>query len=79
MTCRELAEFIADYLAGALPARARTEFNRHLSLCANCRHYLAHYRTTVELGRRAFDDLDREVSADVPEDLVRAILASRKQ
>jgi anti-sigma factor RsiW len=79
VTCRELADFIADYLSEALPALIRNEFDRHLSLCANCRNYLAHYRTTVELGRHAFDDLDREVSADVPEDLVKAILESRKQ
>jgi anti-sigma factor RsiW len=78
VTCRELAEFIADYLTEELPVLVRMEFDRHLSLCSNCRNYLAHYRTTVALGRHAFDDPDREVPAEVPDDLVKAILASRK-
>jgi hypothetical protein len=31
----------------------------------------------VALGKRAFDDDDAAVPADVPEDLVKAILAAR--
>jgi len=77
MTCRELAEFLADYLSGEIPADVRTVFEDHLSRCSNCRNYLASYRITIELGRRAFEEVDAEVPADVPDDLVRAILASR--
>jgi anti-sigma factor RsiW len=79
MTCRELSEFIADYLSGDLPADARALFDAHLVRCANCRHYLDRYRLTQELGRRAFDDDEGEVPADVPDELVQAILASRKR
>ena len=79
MTCRELAEFIGDYFSGEIPADVRTVFEAHLSRCANCRNYLANYRTTIELGRRAFEDLDGSVPADVPDDLVKAILASLKR
>ena len=79
MTCRELAEFIADYLSGEIPVAVRAMFEQHLSRCPNCRNYLAAYKTTIELGRHAFDDLDGQVPATVPEGLVRAILASRKR
>jgi hypothetical protein len=32
----------------------------------------------VKLGKRAFDDEEAALPADVPEDLVRAILAARR-
>ena len=78
MTCRELSEFIADYLSGEIPADTRQQFDRHLFLCANCVNYLASYKATMELGRRAFEDEDADVPPQVPEELVKAILAARK-
>lgn len=77
MTCREFAEFMADYLSGELPAETQTEFERHLSICPNCRVYLDGYKTTVKLGRTAFADPAAELPPAVPEELVRAILAAR--
>ena len=81
MTCRELADFIMDYLTGELPEEVRTAFDHHLTLCPDCVNYLAAYRATVELNRRAFatDESDAQSSPDIPEDLVKAILASRRQ
>ena len=79
MTCRELSDFIADYLSGELPDDVRAEFERHLQLCRNCRTYLAVYQTTVALGQRAFDDDDARAPLDAPEGLVRAILAARRR
>jgi anti-sigma factor RsiW len=79
VTCREFAEFIADYLAGELPAATRAEFERHLGVCANCRRYLAGYEATISLSKDAFLDNDAEVPDEVPADLVKAILAARRQ
>lgn len=78
MTCREFADFMADYLSGELPAESRQQFERHLQLCENCRKYLTGYEESVKLGKRAFEDEDAAVPADVPEELVKAILASRR-
>ena len=78
MTCRELSDFIGDYLAGALPAEVGAQFERHLNGCSNCVTYLEGYRTTVELGRGAFADPDAPVPSTVPEELVKAILAARR-
>ena len=78
MTCRELADFIADYLSGELSPDVRGTFERHLRVCPNCTTYLAAYRETVALGKRAFDDDTAALPADVPEDLVKAILAARR-
>jgi anti-sigma factor RsiW len=66
-----------DYLSGELPAEVRSAFDHHLTLCPNCVNYLASYKATVEMGRRAFDDPDT-VEA-MPEDLVKAILAARSR
>jgi anti-sigma factor RsiW len=77
MTCRELADVLDAYFAGELRPDAHTLFERHLSLYVNCRRYLAQYRHAIALGRVAFEDVNGAVPDDVPEDLVRAVLAAR--
>jgi anti-sigma factor RsiW len=44
ITCRELIEFLHLYLDGELPPERMVEFERHLSVCESCVHYLATYR-----------------------------------
>jgi anti-sigma factor RsiW len=79
MTCRELADFLMDYLDGSLPADVQSAFDRHLALCPNCVAYVKTYRTTIELSRCAYDDDQADAAlTEVPPDLVRAILAARK-
>jgi len=78
VTCRQFADFIADFLEGSLPAADHQEFKRHLGVCANCARYLDGYRKTVAVGKCAFDDLDAQLPADVPEELVDAILQARR-
>ena len=77
MTCREFADFIADYLSGELAAETSAAFDRHLQLCSNCQKYLAGYEETVKLGKRVFEDDGATVPAQVREELVQAILAAR--
>ena len=78
MTCREFADFIADYLSGELPLDSRSAFEHHLRVCVNCRRYLSGYQETMKLGKRAFGDDDAALPPDVPEELVQAILTARK-
>jgi len=78
--CRELAEFILEYLEGGLDADTRERFERHLSRCANCRRYIAAYKTTIDLSQRAFaDDEATAANSGAPEDLIQAILSSRSR
>ncbi|MCL4845078.1 MAG: zf-HC2 domain-containing protein [Acidobacteria bacterium] len=77
MTCREFTSFIVDYLAGELEPACSEPFERHLSRCQNCLEYLSQYRAAVRLGRAVFSEPDATLPDDVPEDLVRAILAAR--
>jgi len=78
ITCRELTSFIADYLAGELQADVRRAFEHHLSLCPNCVQYVADYRRTVALSRNAYDDDATAVPEDVPQELLKAILAAQR-
>ena len=79
MTCSEFSEFLDAYLGGEISPAERAEFQRHLKACKNCVDYLATYEKTIKLGKAAFEEPDREVPKDVPEDLVKAILAARKK
>jgi len=78
MTCRELIDFLMSYLDGELPAAQNRSFEDHLHLCPACASYLDSYRTTVDLAQQVCNEADDGVPADVPEDLVAAILAARR-
>ena len=78
MTCRELVEFLMDYLDGVLPDPERSSFEGHLGDCPDCAAYLATYGEAVRLGKEACTAGDA-IPAEVPEDLVRAVLAARRR
>ena len=75
MTCRDVDQFVMDYLDGTLPLAARLSFTAHIALCSDCRRYIETYRQTIALGRAAF--VEMESTPQVPDELVKAILASR--
>jgi anti-sigma factor RsiW len=68
-----------SYLDGELPEDERRPFERHLSLCPPCERYLRQYKATVAAGKAAFADPCGDVPSDVPEELVSAILDSRRR
>ena len=76
MTCREFADFMLEYLSGELPVDSRALFERHLSRCPKCPKYFEQYQATLAAGKSAFNCPDEELPADVPEDLIQAILAT---
>ena len=78
MTCRELVEFLADYLAGQLAPEVRRVFEIHLGDCPECATYLRGYADAIRLAR-ASAEADDAVLAEVPERLVRAIVAARQR
>jgi anti-sigma factor RsiW len=73
VTCREVIGFIMDYLDGALAAGERSEFEKHLAVCRSCVAYLKTYELTLRMeGATRIEDVT------VPEELVRAILSSKR-
>jgi anti-sigma factor RsiW len=78
LSCRELIDFLAAYLDAELPAAENAAFEAHLAHCPECVDYLASYRETIRLGKLACGT-DSEPPADVPDELIDAILAARKR
>ena len=77
MNCREVADFLSDYLDGALPLRQRLMFRLHLLVCRDCRRYLESFAATVELTHSLGERPAEEDNSPIPEALVQAILAAR--
>ena len=73
LTCRELIEFLMQYVDGELPAAQLRAFERHLEICPSCVAYLAGYRATVAMARHAVHAADEAVTS-VPDALLHAIL-----
>ncbi len=77
LTCIEFEQFIHDYQEGSLTPRERRAFDLHMELCPMCRVYLAYYVQTVELGKRICAADDAATAADLPQELVDAVLEAR--
>ena len=73
MTCREVIGFIMAYLDGELAPHEHREFERHLAVCHSCVAYLKTYELTIRM-----ETTTRIEDVNVPEDLVKAILAARR-
>ena len=78
MNCSDLiTNFISGYLEGSLPPDTLADFEHHLDVCPSCVAYLLTYRMTVAMTAAAGRAPQVPVE-DVPEELVRVILASVK-
>ena len=51
LTCRELVEFLSEYIDGTLSAAEVAAFEDHLNQCRDCRTYIESYRMTMKLTR----------------------------
>ena len=79
MTCKQLVELLEQFLAGELPVDVRGTLESHLATCANCRCYLASYKSTVRLVADAAKRPEHDPPAEVSEELVRSILSARSR
>ncbi len=78
-SCRELVEFLADYLSGELPPEQRAVFDEHLATCPSCVSYTSTYVQVLRLGRAVMSGEDEPAPSEEPEELIQAVLASRKR
>ena len=79
MTCRDVTNILDRYLDGELPRRQCLAIRLHLLLCRDCRNYLRSYELTIRAAKAAMMlDLDGTTPTDMPEQLVKVILACRE-
>jgi anti-sigma factor RsiW len=79
MTCREVIDFLGAYVDGDLAEDVRLRFERHVAACPPCAGYLESYRDTVRLAKDTARRPDESLPAEVPEDLLKAILSARRK
>lgn len=77
LSCRELVEFLNEYVDDELPPERRGVFERHIAICDDCRRYLEQYRSVMKLSALAFAAPVTSTLPPVPEALVRAIMDAR--
>jgi predicted anti-sigma-YlaC factor YlaD len=75
MSCKEVTDFLSDYLDGTLPLRRCLAFKLHLLLCRDCRNYVGSYAATVKLAQALREQGAPEEVLSMPEKLVQTILA----
>ena len=73
MTCRELEEFIVDYIDGNLPYSKKIMFVFHLIMCDECNSYINAYKKSIELGKKHFEEIDKDLQVDPPDKLIEII------
>lgn len=78
MTCKDLIEFLAEYLDGGLPPSQRAAFERHIGLCRACADYLAAYRQTIRVVHATSQITGRCAPPPLPEGLVTAITSAAR-
>ncbi len=72
-TCRELIEFLDDYVDHRLSLARKLAFEVHLAGCRDCRAYLSSYRATIKLAKASGGAPE---APPMPPELTRAILKS---
>lgn len=78
ITCKELIDFLADYVDQLLPVDQRRDFDAHLELCPSCMNYLDAYKKTIAIGKTAFAATDDPARSKAPEGLLRAVKNARR-
>ncbi|MEH6832675.1 anti-sigma factor family protein [Sulfitobacter sp.] len=75
--CKQVESFLLAYIEDDLPKSQMKVIDRHLMVCPDCRRYIADYRRTLEVLNVSKLEED-EALAEVPKDLIKAILEASK-
>ena len=80
MTCREVYDFLDDYLGAELPESTRRDFVTHIDRCESCRRYLATYVKTrdVAIAAERASEKDDDAPSLPPEELIQAVLTAQR-
>jgi len=76
LTCEQVDRFLYDFHEDTLTYSERVKFKLHLSMCKECKTYVRDYKNTIRLSKEGIPTA--EPLTKVPEELVQAIIKSRK-
>ena len=76
LTCKDVIDFLGDYLDGGLTDDSCEEFERHLAECPDCSAYPGTYKLTIELSKGASD---RPAEEAFDPRLIEAVLAACRE
>ena len=79
MNCQKIVdEFLSEYVEQKLSFGERLILRLHLLHCPPCRRYLDSYRRTLALAKTHGADTPPPKPSDLPDELVKAIIAARR-
>ena len=76
--CREMTDFLLDYLDGELPREQERAFDVHLAMCPHCQDYVRSYRAALEASRAAMSGDEAPEMHQPPDDLIDAIVKASR-
>jgi predicted anti-sigma-YlaC factor YlaD len=76
LTCQEVLDYLTEYLEGQLPSGEHARLDEHLAVCPDCVAYLRNLQASIAIARQA--NQNDPALLLIPEELVQAILAARK-
>ena len=79
MTCREVMDFLAEYLADSISGSERAEFENHLAVCSDCDAHVRSSADAYRLSQLALCDLPDPSPSEVPDALLRDIVDLQNQ
>jgi predicted anti-sigma-YlaC factor YlaD len=74
---RDVVDSLGAFRDGDLTSLDRIRAQKHLTVCDKCCGYLRAYEQTIQLAKSAGSE--NNLSAALPENLVRRIMAARRQ
>ena len=77
ISCESFDSFIVDYIDDNLTCDQKLVFLQHLNECPPCKIYLKNYEYRIQISKSIFTTETEKL--DIPEQLIEAILAAKKQ
>lgn len=74
INCKELCEFLSQYMEGDLPPARKASFDAHIRGCGPCRAYMHQLEQIVKLSKQCLCSGPKPPPP--PEDLVKAVLSA---
>jgi len=79
INCRQFHQFLLSYIDGELTLKQQSVFDNHMLLCPMCKAHFETYVASIKLGQAVFEIEDDPLPADMPEELVTAVLDTLRQ